>query len=123
MTWVLTLCIFVVAFMAYKLRTSWQEHSQEMGTSFVKLLAFVRNQYRWDDLAMFVGGRGTFLLARMARYVDLKWIDQRLDTFAEQIRGAGYVIARLQNGLVRTYALTFLIGCVLVASYLLWGGP
>jgi NADH-quinone oxidoreductase subunit L len=120
--WLVTFLVLATAGIVFRLHSAWRPALEGLTRRTPSLREALRRQLRFDDLAMFVGGAVAVFVARLCRAWDTHALDRRLDRFAEALGGAGYAVARLQSGRVQTYALSVLIGLLLLASYLWWGG-
>jgi NADH-quinone oxidoreductase subunit L len=81
---------------------------------------FLLRAWYWDDLYDAVFGRpGTALARASAEFVDPVVIDGAVLGTAVTVRSAARQLRRLQNGHVRSYALTIAVGLALLISYLL----
>ncbi|HEV3214046.1 MAG TPA: NADH-quinone oxidoreductase subunit L [Acidimicrobiales bacterium] len=81
---------------------------------------FLRRVWYWDDLYDAVLGRpGTALARASAEVVDPVVIDGAVMGTAVGVRRGARELRRLQNGQVRSYALTIAVGVALLVAYLL----
>jgi NADH-quinone oxidoreductase subunit L len=81
---------------------------------------FLLRVWYWDDLYDTVLGRPSTALARTAaNFIDPVVIDGAVVGTAVAVRRSAREVRRLQNGYVRSYALTIAVGLALLVSYLL----
>lgn len=81
---------------------------------------FLVRVWHWDDLYDAMLGRpGTALARSTAEVVDPVVIDGAVMGTAVAVRQGARQLRRLENGQVRSYALTILVGVALLVAYLL----
>jgi NADH-quinone oxidoreductase subunit L len=81
---------------------------------------FLLRVWYWDDLYDAVLGRpGTALARTSAQLIDPVVIDGAVVGTAVAVRRTARQVRQLQNGYVRSYALTIAVGLALLISYLL----
>ncbi|HLG19228.1 MAG TPA: NADH-quinone oxidoreductase subunit L [Bdellovibrionota bacterium] len=117
-----TLLVLAVLVLVFKTYVSWDAKLERHRIRVERLAEFTERQYRFDDLASFVGSALSRRLAAVARLVDYSVVDDFFYRFARYVRGLGGAVARLQNGYVQVYALGMGLGCVLLIYLLFRGG-
>ena len=81
---------------------------------------FLERVWHWDDLYDAVLGRPSTAMARAsAQVVDPVVLDGVVLGTAVAVRGGARMLRRMQNGFVRSYALSIAIGLALLVAYLL----
>jgi NADH-quinone oxidoreductase subunit L len=119
MTWlvmILVLTAFFLTFRVYQLRPSWLAR---LGSG--RLRAIMERQYRFDEIAMSLVGGLTRVVGMASRVFDEHAIDRVCNWVARKIEGAGSATSDLQTGFLQAYALTILIGSLLLSWYLVSG--
>jgi NADH-quinone oxidoreductase subunit L len=106
----------LVAIVAYGLRRfDWQSRRERPGV----LWRVARDRFYVDHAYEFVfTGLGKVGATALAYVVDARWIDGAVGSVGAITTKAAQVGRRLQNGLVRTYALGVLAGTVVMLAYL-----
>jgi NADH-quinone oxidoreductase subunit L len=94
-------------------------------TPFTKLSYFLADVIDWRFWHDFVhdtvitGGYNWISDTVLNRYADQKGIDAFFNSWGSVTQGVSAVLRKVQNGFVRSYALSVLLGVVLILGYLL----
>src|SRR5687767_4000453 len=94
-------------------------------TPFTKLSYFLADVIDWRFWHDFVhdtvitGGYNWISDTVLNRYADQKGIDASFNSWGSVTQGVSAIMRRVQNGFVRSYALSVLLGVVLILGYLL----
>jgi NADH-quinone oxidoreductase subunit L len=119
-----TLMIISLAVAALGIAVAWFMH---LAGAFVRerstpLRRLVENRYGYDALLHVVVVVGGTLFAQACRWFDVQIIDGIVNGVGQAVAGAAQALRQPQTGFVRNYALTMLVGAVLVLGlFMYWG--
>jgi NADH-quinone oxidoreductase subunit L len=87
------------------------------------LRRLVENRYGYDALLHAVVVVGGTAFAQLCRWFDAQIIDGIVNGVGQAVAGAAQALRQPQTGFVRNYALTMLVGAVVVLGlFMYWGG-